>query len=114
MEFEVPDHFRDVKPIKITHPMPIPASSTMDEVVAAVPMTTMTSIIVESEMETTEFLTVNTSTPESPISSGSKAELLNGPLCGLSIISRIMGGEDAGPGQFPWMTRLAYRNRSTY
>lgn len=42
----------------------------------------------------------------------SKRALINGPLCGLSINTRIIGGEDAGPGQFPWMARLAYRNRS--
>lgn len=40
--------------------------------------------------------------------------LVNGPNCGVSISTRIIGGENAGPGQFPWMARLAYRNRSEY
>lgn len=40
--------------------------------------------------------------------------VVNGPNCGVSISTRIIGGEDAGPGQFPWMARLAYRNRSKY
>lgn len=41
-----------------------------------------------------------------------KMKLVNSDLCGISINTRIIGGEDAGINQFPWMARLAYRNRS--
>ncbi|XP_053680892.1 CLIP domain-containing serine protease B9 [Anopheles nili] len=39
--------------------------------------------------------------------------LINAPLCGLSVNTRIIGGESEVPGQFPWMARLAYRNRTS-
>lgn len=41
-----------------------------------------------------------------------KLKLINSDLCGISINTRIIGGEDAGINQFPWMARLAYRNKS--
>lgn len=43
-----------------------------------------------------------------------KYSLINSPNCGISIHARIIGGDDAGPGQFPWMARLAYKNRSKF
>lgn len=43
-----------------------------------------------------------------------KMKLINSDLCGISINTRIIGGEDAGVNQFPWMARLAYRNKSEY
>lgn len=39
---------------------------------------------------------------------------LNSSRCGISVGTRIIGGIDAGPRQFPWMARLAYRNRCKY
>ncbi|XP_035774276.1 serine protease 7-like [Anopheles albimanus] len=39
--------------------------------------------------------------------------MINAPLCGLSVNTRIIGGESEVPGQFPWMARLAYRNRTS-
>lgn len=41
-----------------------------------------------------------------------KERLINAADCGNSLGSRIVGGEDAGVGRFPWMARLAYRNKS--
>ncbi|XP_052863582.1 uncharacterized protein LOC128270220 [Anopheles cruzii] len=41
------------------------------------------------------------------------APMVNTPLCGLSVNTRIIGGETEVPGQFPWMARLAYRNRTS-
>lgn len=39
-----------------------------------------------------------------------KAHLINPGHCGISINSRIIGAEDAGPGQFPWYyTRYSWR-----
>ncbi|EDX13574.1 GD20765 [Drosophila simulans] len=31
--------------------------------------------------------------------------------CGINVESRLLGGEQASAGQFPWLTRIAYRNR---
>ncbi|XP_031619828.1 melanization protease 1 [Contarinia nasturtii] len=42
-----------------------------------------------------------------------KLSLINADNCGISIQQRIIGGDDAVPGQFPWMARLAYRNRTS-
>ncbi|XP_055679603.1 phenoloxidase-activating factor 3 [Lutzomyia longipalpis] len=50
-----------------------------------------------------------TATPEVS-TMDTKLSLINSELCGISVNTRIIGGEDAGPGQFPWMARLAYRN----
>ncbi|XP_022211190.2 transmembrane protease serine 9 [Drosophila obscura] len=33
--------------------------------------------------------------------------------CGISIESRLLGGEQATAGQYPWLARIAYRNRSS-
>jgi len=34
--------------------------------------------------------------------------------CGISVESRLLGGEQATAGQYPWLARIAYRNRSEY
>lgn len=34
--------------------------------------------------------------------------------CGINVESRLLGGDQASAGQFPWLTRIAYRNRSKY
>lgn len=39
-----------------------------------------------------------------------KAHLVNSKSCGISINSRIIGGEDAGPGQFPWYVQPVIRS----
>ncbi|XP_059611759.1 uncharacterized protein LOC132258448 [Phlebotomus argentipes] len=68
-----------------------------------------------------EFDLPNTVTPVAPsldspgsaeTTTSNKQSLVNSDLCGISVNTRIIGGEDAGPGQFPWMARLAYRNLS--
>lgn len=51
----------------------------------------------------TPFLTNPTSVLASPI---------NPDNCGLSLSTRIQGGEKAQPGQYPWLARIAYRNKS--
>ncbi|KAH8354355.1 hypothetical protein KR084_008734, partial [Drosophila pseudotakahashii] len=33
--------------------------------------------------------------------------------CGISVESRLLGGEQATAGQYPWLARIAYRNRSS-
>uniref|UniRef100_A0A6P4EC95 Proclotting enzyme n=1 Tax=Drosophila rhopaloa TaxID=1041015 RepID=A0A6P4EC95_DRORH len=37
----------------------------------------------------------------------------NLPGCGISVESRLQGGEQASDGQYPWLARIAYRNRSS-
>lgn len=32
--------------------------------------------------------------------------------CGISLSTRLLGGQSAAPGQYPWLARIAYRNRS--
>ncbi|BFF90851.1 CLIP domain-containing serine protease 14D [Drosophila madeirensis] len=33
--------------------------------------------------------------------------------CGVSIESRLLGGDQAAAGQYPWLARIAYRNKSS-
>lgn len=37
---------------------------------------------------------------------------VNPPECGISLSSRLLGGQSAASGQYPWLARIAYRNRS--
>lgn len=68
---------------------------------------------------TTTTTTTTTSTTSAPIvlttpqELPSKLALINRPDCGQSSGTRIIGGEDAGVGQFVWMARLAYRNKTS-
>lgn len=57
---------------------------------------------------------VTTETPEPIPTVQTTLRLVNTELCGKSVGSRIMGGEDAGVGRFSWMARLAYRNKSEW
>lgn len=87
-DFEVPDQLlaEAVPPVSVPAQQPSVAAAAMADDVAA---------------------------PAAPETTQRPQELLlNGPNCGVSISTRIIGGENAGPGQFPWMARLAYRNRS--
>lgn len=38
----------------------------------------------------------------------SKWKLLNHELCGLATTDRIVGGEEAAIGQYPWIARVGY------
>ncbi|KAH8311469.1 hypothetical protein KR044_006493, partial [Drosophila immigrans] len=48
---------------------------------------------------------LTTATPE-------VAARLNAVDCGTSLSTRILGGEETQPGQYPWLARIAYRNRT--
>lgn len=37
---------------------------------------------------------------------------MNPADCGISVNTRLLGGDAVVPGQFPWFARIAYRNRS--
>lgn len=98
-EFELPEEFKDVKPVKNYHPIRVP----MD---AANP-----SVITEIRPNLETNLVFSTGTPpavspptavDSNTLPADKLALINSPSCGVSINTRIIGGEDAGPGQFPW------------
>lgn len=86
-EFELPDDFKHVTSPIIRDPVPV------------LPMT----VSEDSETNTEQSVTVDRE---------KNMELVNTEYCGISVNTRIIGGEDAGPGQFPWMARLAYRNKS--
>lgn len=96
-EFQLPGHLQDVMPFKVTHPVPLPWHQTTAAVNSFTP----------TPMPSAGIFDQSTTMP-----SAGKSSLINGPLCGLTINSRIIGGKDAGPGQFPWIARLAYRNAS--
>lgn len=40
--------------------------------------------------------------PTASMMPGGNTHLINAKNCGISVNARIVGGEDAGPGQFPW------------
>ncbi|KAJ6637212.1 Phenoloxidase-activating factor 3 [Pseudolycoriella hygida] len=89
-EFELPDNFKHVvPPVDINVPLPV------------IPVTTPPNEI-DGNVSSGQDLTRE-----------EKMRLVNTEYCGISINTRIIGGEDAGPGQFPWMARLAYRNKTS-
>lgn len=89
-EFELPDDFKHVvPPIAINIPLPL------------VPITTP---------QMAEW----NNNGNQALRREEKMKLVNTEYCGISVNTRIIGGEDAGPGQFPWMARLAYRNKSNF
>lgn len=121
-EFDLPHHFRHIKPIRNTHPMKLPTNvvhTTLQTTEPTVQTTTQNSdieITMTAETSTvTAMSTVTDTTTVSPNNDSiDKNILINTELCGLSVNTRIIGGADADPGQFPWMARLAYRNRSKF
>lgn len=91
-EFELPDDFKHVvPPIVNTAPPPV------------IPVTTPQALDENGNENANRVL-----------SREEKMKLINTEFCGISVNTRIIGGEDAGPGQFPWMARLAYRNKSKF
>jgi Trypsin len=48
-----------------------------------------------------------------PLNAQTKTNLINQDKCGRSSDSRIIGGEESGIGQFLWIARLAYRNKTS-
>lgn len=51
--------------------------------------------------------------PKKPIVVGtSTTSRVNPRDCGISLSTRLLGGQSAEPGQYPWLARIAYRNRS--
>ncbi|XP_058812983.1 CLIP domain-containing serine protease B9 [Topomyia yanbarensis] len=76
---------------------------TGQEIAPAVEPVSVTATVTEAPVaETTTRLTAIVAPP-----------VINDALCGLSVNTRIIGGETEIPGQFPWMARLAYRNRTS-
>lgn len=92
-EFALPNHLSDIDSV-VSQPGAV--QETVDN------MTT-------EETATTTSTTTTTSQPATAPLTGSS---INDPSCGISISNRIIGGENAIAAQFPWIARLAYRNRS--
>lgn len=99
-EFEMPDEFKHVKPVKNFHPIHVPTDELNPNVV--------TEIRPNADDKPLIFSTgiPPVATPPTPVDPStlpdSKLALINSQSCGISINNRIIGGEDAGPGQFPW------------
>lgn len=99
-EFEAPDEFKHVKPVKNFHPIHVPLDESNPAVVTVInPSATDSNLIFSTGLPPT----TTHPTPVDPKTlPADKIALLNSPSCGVSINNRIIGGEDAGPGQFPW------------
>ncbi|KAL9694484.1 hypothetical protein quinque_013769 [Culex quinquefasciatus] len=83
---------------------------TGQEIIPIEPEPTLTSapiVVVETPAP------VTTTLPPPPVASVPPPAVVNDALCGLSVNTRIIGGETEIPGQFPWMARLAYRNKTS-
>lgn len=52
--------------------------------------------------------------PRPGVMGTSVTQRMNPPECGISLSTRLLGGQSAAPGQYPWLARIAYRNRSKY
>lgn len=89
-EFELPDDFKHVVPPIHIHPT-FPTINGIPTL-ATTPQTPQ-----NWNIDSNKFL-----------GREEKMKLVNTEYCGISVNTRIIGGEDAGPGQFPWMARLAY------
>lgn len=101
-EFEEPDQFKNVPGMGNRHPIRVPIDAARPDIVTEIrpnptpgdrPLIFSTGIPVATTVPT----------PVDPSAlPADKLELINPASCGLSINNRIIGGEDAGPGQFPW------------
>lgn len=110
-EFELPEIFKDVvPPVQIT-PLPvIPVTTPENSEPVADPVAT-TDDQTDDQTDAQTDAKTDTQT-DAQMGRDEKLKLINSQFCGISVNTRIIGGEDAGPGQFPWMARLAYRNKS--
>ncbi|KAH8381776.1 hypothetical protein KR009_000171, partial [Drosophila setifemur] len=68
------------------------------------PFTTSTSTPPASTTTITNTLSIPSSSP---------SQSLNLSGCGISVESRLLGGEQARAGQYPWLARIGYRNRTS-
>lgn len=91
-DFNMPEHCEDMH---IPHPLRAPVHRPNDQ-----------------PPSFSHHLTPHVVYPNEIDSVEEKLRMINPTNCGVSINSRIIGGEDAGPGQFPWIARLAFRNKS--
>lgn len=97
-EFEAPNELKNVKPVKDFHPILVPMDASNPSVVTVINPAESNSVFSTGLPPTT-----TQPTPVDPNALPTdKLSLINAASCGLSINNRIIGGEDAGPGQFPW------------
>lgn len=104
-EFEIPNHLQEIAAALSSVPGHAVEASTMP--------TSPASPSIDASADVVSVLVADLPTAATAPRAVQEAQI-NGPNCGVSIGTRIIGGENSGPGQFPWMARLAYRNRSEY
>lgn len=124
VEFDLPNSL-EPEPPKIINDVVLPPSprytptttttTTTTEATPLIPdVVTEAAVDVTTVPEPTTTTSMSADMMELEERRAEKMALINSDLCGISINTRIIGGEDSGINQFPWMARLAYRNRSEY
>lgn len=118
VEFDLPNSI-EPEPPKIVNDIVLPPSPRYTPTTTAAPPPPtvapeeLTTAPVITEAPPVDITTMSASAmTELESQRDEKMKLINSDLCGISINTRIIGGDDAGINQFPWMARLAYRNRS--
>jgi hypothetical protein len=114
-EFEATPEMASFKPVVPVTSKPVTTLSPVSATTSiAIPVTELVNESPEPVVVTEAPVTMIAEDVVSvaPILTGraAKIALINPADCGVSVITRIIGGENAGLGQFPWMARLAYRN----
>lgn len=93
-DFRIPSHFQHVKPIKNFHVTSNNGLDSRNEV------DNDNSIVFPGMSNTpSDVLTFPSRVAKLPLE---KLALVNRENCGISINTRIIGGDNAAPGQFPW------------
>lgn len=110
-DFDMPHRFRNTVPVRVFNPLRINVDGMSPSDISNIRNVNEDiepNLIFSSSNDISSTAIVFPTVSSVP---AHKAHLINSQHCGISINTRIIGAEDAGPGQFPWMARLAYRNK---